>query len=501
MKNKKTVLLLSFLVGLGIIAFFVYRVNRPILFFKAARGSYQFLHTPTSVVGDGRSTSHQKLSADPWKIWINQKTDQSIKDMLAARKKKNPFANPMQQSQIESWKARNRRSFADFAALMKKKYPSPTAMEANGEGMSLEFTFEEGEPSERYTGPQTVEALMEMFDAYDRSGYTDTSVEARYPRDEWLSVLLDKGVMVGDYSDYSLYMNGRLLLMQLENDPETWASGRDGIPPTDDWETFKAAYIDRKAWEFQQIYAARQIDPDVFGGQFMGPDGQTYLPGRPGRVYVERTEGGGSFYGTPLTNKQIGDILYKGKHPEGYEIIYIDENGSILSEVPPPVPIPTKEEAWQQYKEWLKEEEGQTLERAFGTAPSENWDEWNTQAGGSLEIETNLKKAQAAQKQFERAQTEALERATKSDTEIEAELEKQLTPEPPMAAGIETQLSERFAPERLEKAREVLERYGPEEGMRRLREDDPEVATQFERGHRDRNPAGSETEEPENPTR
>ena len=94
-----------------------------------------------------------------------------------------------------------------------------------------------------------------------------------------------------------------------------------------------------------------------------------------------------------------------------------------------------------------------------------------------------------------------MEGATKSDAEIEADLEKQLTPELPTAEGVETQLNERFSPERLEKARQVLERYGPEEGIRRLREDDPEVAAQFERTRRDRTPAESETDVPENPTR
>ena len=108
---------------------------------------------------------------------------------------------------------------------------------------------------------------------------------------------------------------------------------------------------------------------------------------------------------------------------------------------------------------------------------------------------------QDVQKQFERAQTEALERATKGDTEIGGELEKQLTPELPTTEGVETELSGRFSPERLEKAREVLERYGPEEGMRRLREDDPEVAAQVEQTRRDRNPTMSETDGHENPTR
>ena len=45
---------------------------------------------------------------------------------------------------------------------------------------------------------------------------------------------------------------------------------------------------------------------------------------------------------------------------------------------------------------------------------------------------------------------------------------------------LETTLSERISKGRFDRAMETLERYGPEEGLRRLREDDPEVAKQME---------------------
>ena len=194
-------------------------------------------------------------------------------------------------------------------------------------------------PSERYTGPQTVEALMAAFDEnYDRP-YLDRKVDEKYPRTEWLAMLLEKGVMFGDYGDYSLFMNERWNLVSFEEKGD-WKDGTIGVPPTDDWEIFKAAYIDRKAWEFQQIYAARRINPEVFGGLFTGPDGRTYLPGRPGRVYVERKGSATFFSGPPLSDKQQWGITLLGIHPKGYEIIYIDENGTILSKRPRPLLLP-----------------------------------------------------------------------------------------------------------------------------------------------------------------
>ena len=49
----------------------------------------------------------------------------------------------------------------------------------------------------------------------------------------------------------------------------------------------------------------------------------------------------------------------------------------------------------------------------------------------------------------------------------------------------EASLKERFSSERLDRAKDTLERYGPEEGLRRLRESDPEIARQMEQ-RRDR---------------
>ena len=194
-------------------------------------------------------------------------------------------------------------------------------------------------PLARYTGPQTVEALMEAFDdKYDRP-YLDRRVDEKYPRAEWLAMLLEKGFMFGDYGDYSGLMNERWNLIHLEEEGG-WVKGTRGVPPTDDWETFKVAYIDRVVWEEQQIQAARRIDPDVFGGLFTGPDKRTYLPGRPDRVYVERSRKSAFFHGAELTMLQQSMIILLGIHPMGYEIIYIDENGTILSKRPRSLLLP-----------------------------------------------------------------------------------------------------------------------------------------------------------------
>ena len=55
----------------------------------------------------------------------------------------------------------------------------------------------------------------------------------------------------------------------------------------------------------------------------------------------------------------------------------------------------------------------------------------------------------------------------------------------PTVEGLETSLKEQFSSERFDRAMSTLEQYGPEEGLRRLKESDPEVAEQVER-HRNR---------------
>ena len=55
----------------------------------------------------------------------------------------------------------------------------------------------------------------------------------------------------------------------------------------------------------------------------------------------------------------------------------------------------------------------------------------------------------------------------------------------PTVKGLEASLKEQFSSERFGRAMDTLEQYGPEEGLRHLKENDPEIAKQIER-HRNR---------------
>ena len=95
------------------------------------------------------------------------------------------------------------------------------------------------------------------------------------------------------------------------------------------------------------------------------------------------------------------------------------------------------------------------------------------------------------QEQAEQAPSKAWKVPEIPDTEAgEAMTPKVVTkvsPEPPAfptKEELEASLKEQFSSERFDRAMSTLERYGPEEGLRRLREDDPEVANQIESSRR-----------------
>jgi len=127
---------------------------------------------------------------------------------------------------------------------------------------------EKAPPSDKkYTGPQNAQELMKALDADYNKGHAKTEVsvsrkgngietesyssnltiseiDARYPRAEWLQLLLERGIIIGNLYEYASTLSHRHALAFLEDNPNLWESGVLDTPPTDDWKTYKAAYID-----------------------------------------------------------------------------------------------------------------------------------------------------------------------------------------------------------------------------------------------------------------
>ena len=161
---------------------------------------------------------------------------------------------------------------------------------------SIEFTSTP--PSyKKYTGPQNAQELMKALDAdYNKalskglpetkviisdgtlvirngeilqrpkamtysSDLTINEIDARYPRAEWLQMLLDKGITIDNSDEYASLLSKRSSLALFEDHPDLYEAGFHGIPPTDDWETYKAAYIKKLVSKHTKIReAAKQIE-------------------------------------------------------------------------------------------------------------------------------------------------------------------------------------------------------------------------------------------------
>ena len=132
----------------------------------------------------------------------------------------------------------------------------------------IEFNWSAPSNHKKYTGSQNARELMQALNAdYNRghsktevsiyrkgtgiktrnydSTFTEREIDARYAREEWLQHLLDRGVTIENFGDYSRYLSKRHTLALLEDNPNLRQSGIFDILPTEDWETYKTAYIDR----------------------------------------------------------------------------------------------------------------------------------------------------------------------------------------------------------------------------------------------------------------
>ena len=318
-------------------------------------------------------------------------------------------------------------------------------------------------------GRQYVDDLLAKY-----SGLTDNPLaDEKYPQRDWLEMLLNQGIVIENYDDYSGYMAARAALVKLENQPEMWKSDVFGLPPTDDWETFEAAFIERKIWEYEVFRNAIQSDPEVNSGVFTGPNKQKFLPMKPGRVYVKRKENGAVFIGSKLDDDQQNALFYDGIQPDGYEISFIDDNGERLPEILPPIlsdsvleteniqlqeDIPTQ--IWDIQAEHVEENNGQMPQNEVEAHElTSDIDEDFDAFLESLSVD----------------EFKALEKFMMEEFSEPVQTPQALDPQ------IETELRKQFSHTDITQALEKLNRFGVEEGTRKLFDENPELATYLQK--------------------
>ena len=447
-------------------------------------------------------TERKNKSIDPWDSWIEHQTEFSIIGELAKAKRKRLV---LSKSDIAEMRDKMQAELKVDAAALKNVISVPPPLH----NIQFQYQIDDRMPPKKYEGPwpQTAESLMTAFDEdYNSGNPTDNEIEGEFPRAEWLTKLLEKGAFFEHYGDYSGLLNTRWTLLGLKDKPEKWDSDKYGDVPTQDWETFIESYIDRKIWETEQIRTAQKTDPTVSGGTFMGPGDTIFLPFTGNRLYVELFEDGASTIGASISRKERYNLINRGIHPEGLDVVYVDfESGTFLNEKPAPISWDTiLEKAGPPPPGWEKNlPESLKPPPTLVKAINKRWENTDTlpetettsheqfkgnplpETVGQDDFPENIAQNQ---QNFTQSKEEFLEMLTKidveSETAFEAELEKYLTQENlkvPSEVEFENEMRKKFeeevlTPIILEKAMETLERDGLTEGFRRLQKEDPEVA-------------------------
>lgn len=216
MKTKHIVHTLTVLIVIGTVAFFVAPVD----------------------------AQTAQTTEDAWGTWIDEQTDTVLKS-----------AEEMDDTRRAEMRASIRAKFAALAAELKNEIVSPPQTQDYAilqTVKELRNTYDDG--YNRKHEDTTVRVSYRVGDteifAYDEK-VPLAEVDAKYPRDTWLRMLLEKGITIKTADAYWEYLFLRDTLAQLEKQPQVWTSGHFGIPPTEDWETYKTDYIERELGQIQ----------------------------------------------------------------------------------------------------------------------------------------------------------------------------------------------------------------------------------------------------------
>ena len=447
-----------------------------------------------------RTAKPLPINVDTWEEWIEKSTDIWLRKLVALAAEEGWSFNDEELADLRNQFREG--IMVDAAKKEKQKSDTPPPLFED----DIQATFTPPPPDapvsydttgKKHTGPQTVAALMETF-------HKPSKLDERYPPEEWLQMLLGRGLTIQNEAEYGEYMRIRGALTTIEDDPQyrDFISEDYGISESD-VEALQAADLEREIGFYQKLHNARRANHLVGDIILIGSNNDIVLPFYVDRkmTYVQHLPDHGSvFRGAPLTDTQRFNLLFKGIEPEGIEIIHIDGMGDIFEEKPPPY---DRKEFRKMY-----EEAGILPSLEDGGAPAtegiDSFEDVHPTERATPIADSRVERApETLQVEFEKFQQEVrqLENfANMSDAEITAELEKQLRdqlfPKLPTEEDLEGTLREMITPkpltpERFEKALRILQRHGPKEGLRRLAKDDPELAKYFLRNPEQASPESS----------
>ncbi len=298
-----------------------------------------------------------------------------------------------------------------------------------------------------------VRAVMKKFDPKYRKGWAhrNKELEQQIPTDEWIQRLLDMGVKFEDYSDYSAYLSARGRIFHAQNDPEALKDlkQRHSLASETSLDEVIRAHINGSVQLHTLTEQAIAMDSRGYGGS-LSKEG-VFIPKRLKTVYVQpSTIRAGA--GVPkwvvyeLADREVG-LPPKREIPKDIDIIYLDETGQLIKDRV--LPSGGDGGEIEGFSSGETDTVGDSISKQATLA-----DDFNNS------FPDDIPSPEFGKPNFPKSM---------------AELEKQLTPE-----GIEAELSQGLSLERFDKAQDLIDQYGTEEGLRRLRESDPDAARQFE---------------------
>ena len=186
-----------------------------------------------------------------------------------------------------------------------------------------------------------VQAVMKQFEPrFRKRGRGQLEIERFLPADEWIQKLLDMGITIDNYSDYSGYLNHRDRYWLAHNDPENLIDKKNhlNLNANASWDEFVEAGI----WSYVKLNTlaneAMEADPLVEGGT-LSKDG-VFIPFRLNTIYIQTNgsqvssqKGAGVPDWVPqeLHHRAAG-IPPERKIPKYVEVIFLDDAGKPVDE-------------------------------------------------------------------------------------------------------------------------------------------------------------------------
>ncbi len=489
MKRKTFFIAIPFLIIFVFVCFLFYGLESPstvlkdIPIFKRvnAEKSRLSLHPLTT---EQAREKYMKRPVKTWEEWADKLTEHGLGILIQW----DPDLDTPEK--IAKERAEIREGWEPFVQYGKSQQESPPQPSEEGWTWKLGDVLDMGVmPSRRHEGPQTTEALMASFDDnYVRITPQTADWDAHYPREEWIQMLLDKGVYFENRSDYDLYLDMRDHIIMAESHPELWDSGLSGVARVDNFEDYKDAYIDRRVFQQETFKAVRQSDPDMVSLMWPSERPDKYLVMKGERLYVKLNHEtmSSSSWGYLATDEEMHALIVDGTLPENREVIFINEDYDIISEAD----VNYKKQQYIEQNATSVPPDG--VDTFSEVSPIDGFDFaeeeifGDTEDFGSMDFQVEDPRVAAREKilremeetgkasfeQFQNDLRQLTEFANMSDADIAAELERQIlqqfTPDIPTDDSINRALN-------------TLDQYGFKEGFRRIRRDNPTVADMLEK--------------------